>query len=97
MYKQSYFGPYLLCIHPKAVDALLEELHKGISGGHTKGDLYRIGLLLKGTSGLACRSLPRSSSKNVISAKDMPKILIGQERSSILFLAYGLLHNEGWI
>ena len=27
LYKRSYLGPYLLCIHPEAVEPLLEELH----------------------------------------------------------------------
>ena len=30
LYKRSFSGLYLLCIHPKAVEPLLEELHKGI-------------------------------------------------------------------
>ena len=29
LYKRSFSGPYLLCIHPKAVELLLEELYKG--------------------------------------------------------------------
>ena len=36
-YKRSYLGPYLLCAHPKAVEPLLEELHEGICGSHTRG------------------------------------------------------------
>ena len=35
LYNRSFFGPYLLCIHPKAVELLIEELHKGICGSHT--------------------------------------------------------------
>ena len=27
LYKRSFFGPYLLCIHPEASELLLEELH----------------------------------------------------------------------
>ena len=27
LYKRSFFGPYLLCIHPEIVELLLEELH----------------------------------------------------------------------
>nr|POE80370.1 hypothetical protein CFP56_10592 [Quercus suber] len=30
LYRHSYFGPYLLCIHPEASELLLEELHEGI-------------------------------------------------------------------
>ena len=37
LYKRSYFGPYLLCVHPEASELLLEELHEGICGSHTGG------------------------------------------------------------
>ena len=37
LYKRSFFGPYLLCIHPKTVELLLEELHEGICESHTGG------------------------------------------------------------
>nr|XP_023897009.1 uncharacterized protein LOC112008880 [Quercus suber] len=35
LYRRSYSGPYLLCIHPEAAELLLEELHEGICGSHT--------------------------------------------------------------
>ena len=37
LYRRSYSGPYLLCVHPKASELLLEELHEGICGSHTEG------------------------------------------------------------
>ena len=37
LYKRSYFGSYLLCIHPEALELLLEELHEGIRESHTGG------------------------------------------------------------
>ena len=37
LYKRSFFGPYLLCIHPEALELLLEELHEGVCGSHTGG------------------------------------------------------------
>ena len=37
LYKCSFFGPYLLCIHPEATKLLLKELHEGICGSHTGG------------------------------------------------------------
>ena len=37
LYKCSYLGPYLLCVHPEAMKPLLEELHEGIYGSHTGG------------------------------------------------------------
>jgi len=37
LYKCSFSGPYLLCIHPEAVEPLLEELHEGICGSYIEG------------------------------------------------------------
>ena len=37
LYKCSFSGPYLLCIHPEAVKLFLKELHEGICGSHTGG------------------------------------------------------------
>ncbi|XP_075650056.1 uncharacterized protein LOC142620585 [Castanea sativa] len=37
LYKRSYSGPYLLCVHLEAMKPLLEELHEGICGSHTSG------------------------------------------------------------
>ena len=37
LYKRSFSGPYLLCVHPEAIELLLEELHEGICGSHTGG------------------------------------------------------------
>ena len=37
LYKRSFSGPYLLCVHPDATELILEELHKGICGSHTGG------------------------------------------------------------
>ena len=37
LYKRSFSSPYLLCVHPKASESLLEELHEGVCGSHTRG------------------------------------------------------------
>ncbi|XP_065636481.1 uncharacterized protein LOC136070440 [Quercus suber] len=37
LYRRSYSGPYLLCVHPEVAELLLEELHVGIYGSHTGG------------------------------------------------------------
>ena len=37
LYKCSFSGPYLLCIHPEASELLLEELYEGNYGSHTRG------------------------------------------------------------
>ena len=35
MYKRSHTGLYLLCVHPEAVEPLLEELNEGICRSHS--------------------------------------------------------------
>ena len=37
LYKRSFSGPYLLCIHPDQTELLLKEMHEGICGSHTGG------------------------------------------------------------
>ena len=37
LYKRSFSGPYLLCIHPEVSELLFEELHEGICGSHIGG------------------------------------------------------------
>ena len=37
LYKCSFSGPYLLCVHPDTTELILEELHEGICGSHTGG------------------------------------------------------------
>ena len=37
LYKRSFSGPYLLCVHPEASESLLEELYEGVCGSHTGG------------------------------------------------------------
>ena len=37
LYKRSFSGPYMLCVHPKLTESLLEQLHEGICGSYTGG------------------------------------------------------------
>ena len=37
LYKRSFSGPYLLCVHHEVAELLLEELHEGICESHTGG------------------------------------------------------------
>ena len=36
LYRRSFGGPYLLCLHPRKLYELLAELHKGVCGGHVE-------------------------------------------------------------
>ena len=37
LYKRSFSGPYLLCVHPELTESILEELREGIYGSHIGG------------------------------------------------------------
>jgi len=37
LYRRSFGGPYLLCLHPSKVNDLWTELHEGVWGNHVKG------------------------------------------------------------
>ena len=37
LYRRSYLGPYLLCVHPNLVENVLYEIHDGICGCHVGG------------------------------------------------------------
>ena len=37
LYKRSFSGPYLLCVHLELTKSLLEEWYEGICGSHTRG------------------------------------------------------------
>ena len=37
LYKRSFLGPYLLCVHPEMTKSLLENLYEEICGSHTGG------------------------------------------------------------
>ena len=37
LYRRSFAGPYLLCLHLEKVNELLTELHDGVCGSHVGG------------------------------------------------------------
>ena len=37
LYRRSFGGPYLLCLHPGKVNEVLTELHKGVCSSHVGG------------------------------------------------------------
>jgi len=65
LYKRSYLGPYLLCVHS------LRNCTKGYVEVTWEEGLWHIGLLPRGTGGRACRSKPKNFLKSVTNAKDL--------------------------
>ena len=41
LYRRSFGGPYLLCLHLGKIDELLTKLHEGMCGGHAEGNHWR--------------------------------------------------------
>ena len=37
LYRRSFGGPYLLCLHPEKVGQLLTELYEGVCDSHVEG------------------------------------------------------------
>ena len=93
LYKRSFSGPYLLCVHPDALESLLEELHEGVCGSHTEEDLYLIWQVLKDTGGQACKRRHKNMLGNVISVRDLRQTFTSLKEFSILFPALDLLLN----
>jgi len=48
LYKRLYTSPYLLCVHPKAIKLLLEELHDETCGSHTGGQTLAHWAIIQG-------------------------------------------------
>ena len=92
LYKRSFFGPYLLCLPPEAVELLLEDLHEGICGSQTGGRSLSHKALLQSY----WRPKRRCMQRNAINAKNLYQIFINLEESSIHCLALGPLLNRDW-
>ena len=71
LYKRSFSGPYLLCVHPEAVELLLEELHEGICGSHTEGRSLSHRAL---TQGLLVAEHAKRSTGICEEVRPMPKV-----------------------
>ena len=37
LYRRSFDGPYMQCLHPRKIEELLIELHKGVCGSYVRG------------------------------------------------------------
>ena len=96
LYKHSFSGPYLLCVHPEVLESLLEELHEGVCGSHTGGGSLSHRALTQGYRWSACKRRRRNMLRNAISVKGLHPIFTSLEEFSTLFLALGRLLNGAW-
>ena len=96
LYRRSYSGPYLLCVHLEASELLLEELHEGICGSHTGGRSCHTEPLPRVTSGRGCKRKLWSMFGNVTNARSLPRASINQAESSTLCPAHSHSPSEAW-
>ena len=94
LYKRSFSGPYLLCVHPELTESLLEELHEGICGSHTRGRSLHIRPLPKVTGGQICRERLWNTSESVTSASSLRQAYTNQVESLIRYLVHGHLLSK---
>ena len=97
LYKRSFSSPYLLCVHPKASESLLEELHEGVCESHTGGRSLSHQTITQGYWWPGMQKEAQEYVRNVISVKSSHQIFISLEEFSTLFLARGRLLNGAWI
>ena len=89
LYRRSFSGPYLLCVHPDQTESLLEEIHERICGSHIGGRSLAHRPLLKVIGGQICRKKLWNTLKSVISASGTHQVYTKQGESSIHYLAHG--------
>jgi len=76
LYKRSFSGLYLLCIHPKVVELLLEELHEEIYGSQTRGKSLSHRALTQGYWWPNMQREAQEYMKSVTNAKDLHQTFI---------------------
>ena len=97
LYKHSFSGPYLLCVHPETLESLLEELHERICGSHMGGRSLSHRVITQGYWWPGMQRKHKNMLKNVISVRDLRQTFISLEEFLILFLTLGLSPNGAWI
>ena len=75
LYRCCFLGPYLLSVHPEAMEPLLEELHKGICKSHIRGRSLAHRAFTQEYWWPSMRAL-KNMQRNVISVRDMHQIFI---------------------
>ena len=89
LYKRSFSGPCLLCVHLEVSESLLEELHEGVCGSHTRGKSLSHRAITQGYWWPGCKRRRRNTLRNAISVKGSCQVFTSLGEFSILFLALG--------
>ena len=84
-----FFGPYLLCIHPEAVEPFLEELHEGICGSHMGGRSLSNRVQIY-------KRKHKNMRRSVTNVRGLLQTFTSWGAFLILCLVLGLLLNRAW-
>ena len=96
LYKRSFSGPYLLCLHPEASESLLEELHKRVYGSYTGGRSLSHRALTQGYWWPNMKKEAQEYVKKCDQYQRFRLIFTSLEGFSTLFLVHDLLLNGAW-
>ena len=91
LYKRSFLGPYLLCVHPELTKSLLEELHEGICESHTGGRSLAHRAITQGYWWLNMQREALEYVKKCDSANSLLRAYTNQGESLIRCLTHGHL------
>ena len=95
LYKRSFSGPYLLCIHLEMSESLRRNYVKEFVEVIQGEGPYHTGPSLKDTGGQICRKKYRSMLENMTSVRGSLQTSTCLEESLTLCPALGLLLNRG--
>jgi len=97
LYKRSYSGPYLLCVHPEASSCYLKNCIREFVGVTQEEDRWHIEPSLRGTGGQACRKRPKNMSRSATNVRGLLQISTTREGSLIPSPVLGHSLNRVWI
>ena len=89
LYRHSFSGPYLLCVHPDQTELLLEEMHEGICGSHTGGRSLAHRAITQGYWWPNMQREALEYVKSVINASGTHRVYTNQGECSIHYQVHG--------
>ena len=97
LYKRSFSGPYLFCVHPEVSESLLEELHEGVYGSHTGGRSLSHRAITQGYWWPGMQKKAQKYVRKCDQCQRFERTFTNLEKFLILFLALSHLLNGAWI
>ena len=81
LYKRGFSTTYLKCVDEGEAKYILKEIHEGICGDNACPSFLEVKSSEQVTSGLLCRRMQESSSRDAISVRGLEMSNVSQQRS----------------